>query len=169
MSMGSYPAEYERFKKSSIFKKFIDEQDLLDTFIYQSCVDRGDELLKLDAVRDGRGISRPKAMAYLYQHAETEVMDVVQAAIEATGRTVMARVHDAVFIDRRLGEHMDTVTQAMQQAMGNQYFRLATTELEAWGRPASLLRSDRIAEAEEERAERDALLKFENQRAALAA
>mgnify|MGYP000659775721 CR=1 FL=1 len=64
---------------------------------------------------------------------------------------------------------MDTVTQAMQQAMVNQYFRLATTELEAWGRPASLLRSDRIAEAEEERAERDALLKFENQRAALAA
>jgi hypothetical protein len=164
-----YPTEYERFKRSSIFTKFIDEQDLLDTFIYQSCVNRGDALLKLDAVRTGRGISKAKVMAYLYQHAETAVMDVVQAAIEATGRTVMARVHDAVFIDRRLGEHMDSVTQAMQQATGNQYFRLATTELKAWGRPASLLRSDRIAEAEEERAERDALLKFVSQRAALAA
>lgn len=162
-----YPVEYERFKRSSAFKKFIKEQDLLDTFIYQSCVDRGDALLALDAVRNGKGISKPKVMAYLYQHAETEVMGVVHAAIEATGRTVMARVHDAVFVDRRLGEHIDSVTHSMQLVTGNKYWRLVTTELKAWGRPASLLRSDRIAEAENEQAELDLLLKFASQHAAL--
>lgn len=164
-----YPTEYERFKRSSIFKKFINEQDLLDKFIYQSCLDRDDELLKLEALRDGRGVSKSKVLAYLYQHAETEVMDVVHAAIEATGRTVMARVHDAVFIDRRLGEHMDAVTQAMQQATGNHYFRLVTTERKGWGRPTSLIRADRIAEAEDEKAERELLLKFVSQPGPLAA
>jgi len=164
-----YPAEYERFKRSSIFKKFINEQDLLDTFIYKSCLDRGDELLKLDALRDGRGVSKPKVLAYLYQHAETEVMDVVLAAIEATGRTVMARVHDAVFIDRQLGEHMDEVTQAMRQTTGNNYLRLVTTELKGWGRPDSLIRADLNAKAEAERAERELLLKFVSRRGALAA
>ena len=108
-------------------------------------------------------------MAYLYQHAETEVMNVACEAIKAAGRTILARVHDAVFIDRRLGEAHETVVYAMQQTTGNKYWRLEITELKAWGRPASMLHADRLAEAEEEQAEHAALLKFLSHRAALAA
>jgi S-adenosylmethionine synthetase len=64
---------------------------------------------------------------------------------------------------------MDVVTQAMQQATGNHYFRLVTTERKGWGRPNSLIRADRIAEAEDEKAERELLLKFVSQRGPLTA
>jgi len=40
-------------------------------------------------------------LAYAYQHAETEVMDVVRAEIRRLGKTVLANIHDAIVVRER--------------------------------------------------------------------
>jgi hypothetical protein len=46
--------------------------------------------------------SKSRVLAYLYQHAETEVMNIVAQAAAKHGRQPIARVHDAIFFRKRL-------------------------------------------------------------------
>lgn len=119
-------------------------------------------ILMLDSIKTQSGrTSKAKVIAWLYQHYETEVMNVVSEAIRQRGRQVLARVHDAIFIDKRLGvDNMYEVSEAMKAASGNSYWRLAATEIEAWGRPSSLLSADQATQEEDDRHERLDLMRF---------
>ena len=64
-------------------KKFISEQNTLDKFIYQTCREANPPFMSLPEVRTLCGVlSKAKVIAYLYQHFETQVMDVVADEIE---------------------------------------------------------------------------------------
>ena len=41
-------------------------------------------------------LSKAKALAYMYQHAETELMNAIDGFLTERGYEVLARVHDAV-------------------------------------------------------------------------
>jgi len=43
-----------------------------------------------------------KTMAYLYQHGETQVMDIVRAIAAVHGSKHLASVHDAIFFKNPL-------------------------------------------------------------------
>jgi hypothetical protein len=143
--------ERERFLNNIIIKKFLKEQNTLDKFIYASCVEAKCSFLSREEVRTRCGsLSRAKVIAYLYQHFETQVMDVAAKEIEARGRRVIARIHDAIIIDKRLGvDSKYEVEEAMKAASSNEYWHLVAKELEPYERPYSLDREE--IEAHKER------------------
>lgn len=149
--------ERERFLNNIIIKKFLQEQNTLDKFIFASCVEAKCSFLSRDEVRTQSGsLSRPKVIAFLYQHFETEVMDVAAKEIEARGRQVIARIHDAIIIDKRLGvDNKCEVEEAMRKATSNEYWHLVGKELEPYERPYSLDRHEieahKLRIAQEER------------------
>lgn len=154
--------ERERFMNCPIMKKFISEQNTLDKFIYQTCREANPPFMSLPEVRTQCGVlSKAKVIAYLYQHFETQVMDVAAEEIEKRGRKVLARIHDAIIIDKRLGQYTkEEIEHAMQHAMSNPYWHLTAKELQPFERPYSLDRAE--IEAHRERtieAERKAMEK----------
>lgn len=132
--------ERDRFLNNIIIKKFLLEQNTLDKFIYASCVEAKCSFLSREEVRTQSGsLSRAKVIAYLYQHFETKVMDVAAKEIEARGRRVIARIHDAIIIDKRLGvDSKYEVEEEMKAATSNEYWHLVAKELEPYERPYSL-------------------------------
>ena len=154
--------ERERFMNCPIVKKFITEQNTLDKFIYQTCREANPPFMSLPEVRTQCGVlSKSKVIAYLYQHFETQVMDVVAEEIEKRGRKVLARIHDAIIIDKRLGvDNKYEIELAMQSATSNPYWHLTHKELQPFERPYSLDRAEidahrmRMAKAEHEATEK---------------
>lgn len=143
--------ERERFLNCPIVKKFISEQNILDKFIYQTCREANPPFMSLPEVRTQCGVlSKAKVIAYLYQHFETQVMDVVAEQIERRGRRVLARIHDAIIIDKRLGQDTkEEIEYEIQRATSNPYWHLTSKELEPFERPYSLDREE--IEAHQER------------------
>lgn len=129
-----------RFLNCPFMKKFISEQNMLDKYIYQSCKSLKCDFLNSEDVRTFSGsLSKSKVIAYLYQHAETQVMDVAQVAIESCGGKVLARIHDAIILQRRLGvDNKFEVQEAMCSTTDNKYWHLTAKELEQFNRPYSL-------------------------------
>jgi hypothetical protein len=136
--------ERERFMNCPIIKKFISEQNTLDKFIYQTCREANPPFMTLPEVRTQCGVlSKAKVIAYLYQHFETQVMDVAAEEIERCGRKVLARIHDAIIIDKRLGvDNKVQIEEAMQSATSNTYWHLTPKELQPFERPYSLDRAE---------------------------
>lgn len=136
--------ERDRFLNCCVMKIFIQEQNLLDKYIFQTCKDENSSFLQKEEVRTDCGLlSKAKVIAYLYQHFETEVMDVAARAIESVGRKVLARIHDAIIIDKRLGvDNKQYVEHTMQAATGNPYWHLVAKELLPFERPFSLDRAE---------------------------
>lgn len=145
----------ERFMNCLIIKKFISEQNMLDKFIYQTCREANPPFMSLPQVRTQCGVlSKSKVIAYLYQHFETQVMDVVAEEIEKRGRKVLARIHDAIIIDKRLGrDTKEEIEYAMQRETSNPYWHLTHKELEPFERPYSMDRDEIEAHRERIKAE----------------
>jgi hypothetical protein len=83
-------------------------------------------------------------------------MEVAAKEIEARGRRVIARIHDAIIIDKRLGvDSKYEVEEAMKAATSNDYWHLVAKELEPYERPYSLdkheIEAHRVRIAQEER------------------
>jgi putative transposase len=73
----------------------------------------------------------PMARGFVYQHDETEVMNVVSAVAAQHGRTPIARVHDAIFFKRKINVDLRSeIEMCMQEHTNNQYWRLSHKQLE---------------------------------------
>lgn len=136
--------ERERFMNCPTMKKFISEQNTLDKFIYQTCREANPPFMSLPEVRTQCGVlSKAKVIAYLYQHFETQVMDVAAEEIEKRGRKILARIHDAIIIDRRLGvDNKYEIEEVMKDATFNEYWHLTAKELLPFERPYSMDRDE---------------------------
>ena len=158
--------ERERFVNCALMRKFIAEQNALDSYLFDSCKKAKAEFLSEAVVRNiGGSLSKSKVIAYLYQHGETILMDLVHAEIEKRGGVVLARIHDAIIVKRRLGaDHKIDIELAIRAQTENPYWHLQPTELEPYHRPLSLDKEEiqahqaRIA-AEEQAAKRQIELK----------
>ena len=97
------PTERVAFIKSATVLKFREEQKKLDKFVCNYFKSSDKSLLKnpMLLTKSGR-LSESKLMALLYQTAETIVMDFIADELKALGKKVLARVHDAIFIDTKL-------------------------------------------------------------------
>jgi hypothetical protein len=71
-------SERIKFLADPTVKAFIEEQRALDDFIFGLVKNNSAELLKLDCLHTAGGrVSKPKVLAYLYQHAEKKAMDLM--------------------------------------------------------------------------------------------
>jgi len=123
--------ERERFLADASVCGFIAEQKLLDTFLFDNFKQGCADLLKLSYLQtQGGKPSKAKVIAFMYQHEETTVMDIVRSAVVEHGKTVLANIHDAIIVKQRLGADLkQEIEMRMQEQTVNPYWRLGVTEL----------------------------------------
>jgi hypothetical protein len=125
------PEERQRFMDDVTVKAFIREQNKLDNFLYDQVRANWPQLLALKCVQTEKGqVSKPKVLAYLYQHGETEVMNIVRNVAAQQGRAPIANVHDAIFFKRKLSvDAKSEIEWQMREQTGNPYWHLTASEL----------------------------------------
>ena len=123
--------ERNRFFNDRSVRAFIKEQNTLDEYLFKQFKTQHPELVKLPCLLTHSGrLSKAKVLAYLYQHGETQVMDIVRATAAANDRKPIANVHDAIFFKRRLGaEFKAEIEWQMRSQTGNPYWHLTAKEL----------------------------------------
>jgi hypothetical protein len=128
------PDDRKRFLANSTVRAFVQEQNTLDAYLYGQVKIQHPELLTMSVLQTHSGRpSKAKVLAYLYQHAETFVMDVVREVAHAKGRTPIANVHDAIFFEHRLGVDLKCeIEYQMQERTGNPYWHLTPKELKRY-------------------------------------
>ena len=64
-------------------------------------------------------------MSYLYQQSESIVMDIVRREVKAVYKTVLANVHDAIYINEKLhSADKKRIELLMRQKTGLQFWYL---------------------------------------------
>lgn len=123
--------ERERFLADVSVCGFIAEQTMLDTFLFDTFKQMRPDLLKLSYLQtQGGNPSKAKVIAFMYQHEETMVMDIVRNTVVEHGRTVLANIHDAIIVKQRLGADLkQEIEMRMQDQTANPYWHLGAKEL----------------------------------------
>jgi len=132
--------ERDRFLNDVCVVGFINEQSMLDNFLFNGVKQYRPDLLKLPYLQTQSGRpSKSKCVAFLYQHQETEVMNLVREALAAKGKTVLASIHDAIITKEKLGMELTSeIELLMQDKTGNPYWRLGTNQLKRYATPSKL-------------------------------
>jgi hypothetical protein len=72
-------------------------------------------------------------MAWLYQHAETIVMDVVRSELQKLNIEVIANVHDAIVVRQKLTNYQrEEIEFKMREVTNVKYWRLGQTKYERY-------------------------------------
>jgi len=145
----------ERFLADPTVQAFINEQSILDTHLYELVKATRRDLLTKSFLQTPSGRpSKSKILAYLYQHDETEVMDIVCAVAAQHGREPIARVHDAIFFKRKLSVDLrHEIEMTIQDRTKNSYWRLSHEQLERYATRYLDLKKDEEAHKERIRLE----------------
>jgi hypothetical protein len=124
----------ERFLADPTVQAYINEQSILDTHLYELVKATRRDLLSKSFLQTPSGRpSKSKILAYLYQHDETEVMDIVCEVAAQHGREPIARVHDAIFFKHKLSVDLrHEIEMTMQDRTKNSYWRLSHKQLERY-------------------------------------
>jgi hypothetical protein len=127
-------ADRARFLADPTVQAFIHEQALLDTHLFDLVKAQRRDLLTTSCLQTPSGRpSKSKILAYLYQHDETEVMNVVCTVAEKYGRVPIARVHDAIFFQRKLSVNLrHDIELTMQERTNNPYWHLTPKQLQRY-------------------------------------
>jgi len=83
--------QLNKFLQDDFVKSLIQEQELISDTIYKSVKD---DFKNVEEVKDGRGISKNKVIAWLYQQHEAEVMSAI---INTYKDKILLQCHDAVY------------------------------------------------------------------------
>jgi hypothetical protein len=145
----------ERFLADPTVQAYINEQSILDTHLYELVKATRRDLLSKSFLQTPSGRpSKSKILAYLYQHDETEVMDIVCAVAAQHGREPIARVHDAIFFKRKLNVDLrHEIEMTMQDRTKNPYWRLSHKQLDRYEPRYFDLKMDEAAHKERIRQE----------------
>ena len=150
LSMGTWHTDEGWEKRSSLFevfdndtqalKRFIEcdlvllinkEQQTLNKFIVAKF--SGDAVWQAEMTAEQqrkkvKQFSAAQKIVWLYQHAETIMMDMVRAEVKKSGNTVLANVHDAVVVRNQIPALLlAKIEGKVQQRTGVDYFRLGET------------------------------------------
>jgi hypothetical protein len=130
--------ERDRFLNDVSVVGFVKEQAKLDDYLFNGIKQQRPDLLKLPYLQTQSGsASKSKCVAFLYQHEETAVMEVVRAALAAHGKTVLAKIHDAIITKEKLGVELTSeIEQLMRDETNNDYWRLSAKQLKRYATPS---------------------------------
>jgi len=129
MEILKYGDERERFMRCSAVIRFKQEQEKLDSYIAKSFKKRYPFLEELSNLKTLKGYnSRSKLISWLYQHAETIMMNFVRDELQKLGKTVLANVHDAIVVRQPLTRSELLAIENLVRAKTKvQYFQLGET------------------------------------------
>lgn len=129
--------ERDRFLNDVSVVGFINEQAILDNYLFDGIKQQRPDLLKLPYLQTQKGMpSKSKCVAFLYQHQETMVMNIVRAAAVARGKTVLAHIHDAIITKEKLSKELiGEIVCSMREKTANEYWQLGSKELKRYATP----------------------------------
>ena len=122
----------KRFVDCDLVKKFNEEQQTLSKFIISKFSIDAQWQAEMTAEQQRKKVkqfSAAQKIVWLYQHAETIMMDMVRAEVTKSGNTVLANVHDAVVVRNQIPTKLlAKIERKVQVRTGVGYFRLGETE-----------------------------------------
>jgi hypothetical protein len=128
-----FPNEYIDERKKFIiapevvaFKK---QQSKLDIFIVNKFLTQYPYLKNTSELKTKTGrLSNSKVLAWLYQHAETQVMNIVREELAQLDISIRANIHDAIVIDRQLSPlEKSRIETIVREKTGLMLFSLGET------------------------------------------
>ena len=121
----------KRFVECNLVKTFNTEQQSLNKFIVGKFSGDAAWQAEMTAEQQRKKVkqfSSAQKIVWLYQHAETIMMDMVRAEVKKSGNTVLANVHDAVVVRNEIpAKLLAKIERKVQQRTGVRYFRLGET------------------------------------------
>ena len=143
--------ERENFVNCDMIVSFMDEQKRLDRYIFDHFTTVVCPVLLREQqlqTQSGR-VSKSKIMAWLFQHAETHVMDMIAAEIEKTNNEVIARVHDAIFVKYKISNYDREEIEELICAKTNvPYWRLKEKQIKRYEGVSGETLQDELAHRE---------------------
>ena len=118
----------KRFIDCYLVRKFNAEQQTLNKFIVAKF--SGDAVWQAEMAAEQqrkkvKQFSSAQKIVWLYQHAETIMMNMVRAEVKKSGNTVLANVHDAVVVRNQISAKLlAKIERKVQNRTGVDYFRL---------------------------------------------
>jgi uncharacterized membrane protein len=77
--------------------------------------------------------SKSKVLAYLFQHSETEVMNIVRSTLKDFNCEVLANIHDAIVVRNKLSiDVRDEIHHRMRNSTSNPYWFLSPNEVNGY-------------------------------------
>lgn len=110
---------------------YVEEQKRLNATITKLIKINNPKLLADPILLTEKGNLRPQSLlSYLYQNAETEVMNIVREYAKIHNLTVLANIHDAIIFRDPLDPTLQQlITQEIHTRTGNTYWELNETKL----------------------------------------
>jgi len=141
------PIHRDQFINCPLMQQFKEEQNRLDKFIYNYYKKADPSFLKNPILETSPNRpSSSKVMSYLYQHAETIVMNIVKTEVQKMGMKVLAVVHDGIYIDKRLAlSERQEIEELMRSQTGIECWSLDEEKLEGYRGISAQVRLDEIA------------------------
>jgi hypothetical protein len=125
--------ERERFFSCSIIQHFFQEQAQLDSYLANGMKEDIPNIYYSPLVTPKLNPSKSRAVAYLYQHSETQAMNVARAVLAKYGISPIANIHDAFVVRHKLSVDVQhEIISEMQAHMQNPYFSIKGTKLEGF-------------------------------------
>jgi hypothetical protein len=123
--------ECDRFLTFPDVKAFVNEQKLLNKTIMKIEKQVQPDLSNLPFLVNTRNtLQQQKALAYLYQSSETNVMNIVRANAKLQGLTVLANIHDAIIFKSKLkASVLKKIHADIVQQTGNRFWLLKEKQL----------------------------------------
>jgi hypothetical protein len=127
--------ERENFIHCDLIVSLMEEQKRLDDYIYRHFTEKVcPDLLKETQLQTKSGrASKNKILAWLFQHAETHIMDMVASEVEKTNNEVLARVHDAIFVRHKISSYdKERIEDLICKYSGIKYWSLKEEEIKRY-------------------------------------
>ena len=126
--------EVDAFINCQIAKDFVAEQKKLDKFIIQYMKIAQPHVFSIPELLTQRGKPRIQSMlAYLYQHAEWDVMEIVRNIAKQHNLPILANIHDAIIFRNQLPSSVRTQMQnAIIAATNNPFWHLEEKMLQGY-------------------------------------
>jgi hypothetical protein len=120
-----------RFIDCTIVREYNVEQSNLNKFIVNKFSSDSMWIAELEESRKS-GNRKPyklnQKISWLFQHAETLMMDLVRDELKKLGKTVLANVHDAIVVRERLtASELLVIEELVRATTKVQYFALGET------------------------------------------
>jgi hypothetical protein len=114
-----------RFVDCVIVRQYCDEQSILNKYIVDKFSSDESWLSEMEESRIRRKRKEYKAsqkISWLFQHAETLMMDIVRTEVKKLGKTVIANVHDAIVVRERLSASEISKIQKRVRLLTNVFY-----------------------------------------------
>ncbi|PUE36793.1 hypothetical protein [Limnohabitans sp. Hippo4] len=121
------------FLNSPVIQQFLKEQSILDNYIAENMRNQAPMLYYGPLITRNIKPSKSKAVAFLYQHAEAQLMQIAIDRLSQQGIKPIALIHDAFIVRNKLSlSQRDEIHQCLRSSTENKFWFVKQTELEGY-------------------------------------